>query len=576
MLHKSELHQGRADILKERSTPGVILALIVLIVLPACAHSPDSPRQSQHLVEAGKNLTFAFSDSVEGYGYFMSYRYERMRNQLALIDDDETNGVDGEATMHGSGFIDSSSKIIAYSNLSIKGNYSKKIWDGRYHLEEEYGSSGIVLIENSSLSFRPAALSIGAGYYANNPVNLSLPLSRSNWIKNRATGISMTNSADHATSLIGDYYFMARDIQSTSDLVNHLNASISEKVIDGMSSIEAFKADPLVVDYELLASRPVLEFDEAYAGNFSINKRMDIGNYDDVFNLTFYVDDDVEGSGYYMRYKSTKLQDDSGIEGNDIVNKQFTRGTGDLKLSMQLGDFRIRNNTTNDEDRLYLAIVTLAENAFAVYRPSSLGLQEGYYAASPIALRKRISDEASIKNRPNGVSMAHGVLGAKMLRKDNQFEAFSSWSYPDYTTMNITEDVIDGRIRTRVLAGAMHPDTYNVLLMPDLNHSSMWRAPLEVDEDYRGNISIKSGINITSDYTLEGDEFYDDWLPCCEGGPGGKNATMRAGEDASDDELPCCSYGYYSLGSNYRSLLGESMEGMFNCSCFMIPGDAAG
>jgi hypothetical protein len=249
-----------------------------------------------------------------------------------------------------------------------------------------------------------------------------------------------------------------------------------------------------------------------------------------------------------------------------------------------MGQFRIRNNTSEDNPDWY-TVLSLKDNASAYFAPWSISAGTGYYARHPLAFSSKISDETSMKNRVMATSMRQRVSDARSLQKSNEFETLSSWAIPSHSIMNISEDVEEGRARFGVLQGVMYYDKVGEDLEADYYKSALRRSPVEFEEEYRGNFHISSSMNLTTGYDYDYKGLYGgrdykndyDYLPCCTLDVVAKmlDANFTKDDDALDD-LPCCSGGYYKLSNYYQDLLGESMEGLFNCSCFKIWGNMTG
>jgi hypothetical protein len=113
----------------------------------------------------------------------------------------------------------------------------------------------------------------------------------------------------------------------------------------------------------------------------------------------------------------------------------------------------------------------------------------------------------------------------------------------------------------------------------------MRRPPVEFEEEYRGNFRIISSMNLSTGFIseqegLDGGRYYKndyDYLPCCTLDVVARKLDDNfTRDDDSSDNLPCCSGGYYKMSNYYQELLGDSMEGLFNCSCFKVWGNISG
>ena len=118
--------------------------------------------------------------------------------------------------------------------------------------------------------------------------------------------------------------------------------------------------------------------------------------------------------------------------------------------------------------------------------------------------------------------------------------------------MNIEEDLVDGRARFGALQLAGIPvdeepeegSEEEQVLGPAMK---AWKNPLiEMDENYVGSFHIKKNMTLFTD--SDDKETEDSWLPCCSGG-------------------------FSDL--NYEDINAfKSARGVFDCTCFRVPGKA--
>ena len=152
--------------------------------------------------------------------------------------------------------------------------------------------------------------------------------------------------------------------------------------------------------------------------------------------------------------------------------------------------------------------------------PMSYG--NGYYARNPIRYDSLLKEKTCIKNYRPLTSMHHEVEYAKALDKEiNVIVKDKTYWYEDpiyegvgYTTMNIVEDVTDGRTHIGVLQGEPNYMNNTGYLIPT---TSAWKNPMiEIDEDYIGTYHIEKNMTLNVPYKLEIVE--SDWLTCCFSG----------------------------------------------------------
>ena len=143
--------------------------------------------------------------------------------------------------------------------------------------------------------------------------------------------------------------------------------------------------------------------------------------------------------------------------------------------------------------------------------------------------------------------MDHRVEQAHGLNK-----ALDAQSDATDTTMNVEEDIIDGKAHFGVLQLAGIPrdeeaeEEEEEGEMPILGLAmKAWQKPLiYVDEDYLGTYHIKKNMTLTA--SSDEEEKDDAWLPCCSAG----YLIMPT---------------YYQKGSKG---FGSNVKGVFDCTCF--------
>ncbi len=201
------------------------------------------------------------------------------------------------------------------------------------------------------------------------------------------------------------------------------------------------------------------------------------------------------------------------------------------------------------------SVVQMKEDSKMTYSPLVMGLGSGYYSLNPVVFNSLLKEEDWIKNRDGLNSLYHRVDHAQGLNKvlDAQSDATN-------TTMNIEEDLVDGRAHFGVLQIQGIPvdeepeeesedeseeesEEVQVLGLAMKN----WKKPLiEIDEDYLGSFHIKKNMNLY--ISSEEAEEEDPWLPCCFGGFNDMN---------------------YADAEAFKSA-----RGVFDCICFRVPAKA--
>ncbi len=239
--------------------------------------------------------------------------------------------------------------------------------------------------------------------------------------------------------------------------------------------------------------------------------------------MTFDFEQSVDGSGYFMTYRYIQLDTPTtGQKGPMYKDYAHGSGTIDNEIVIQAQDIRTHNLSGGYiEDMTYTCISAQEDNSM-VYSPMTMSYGNGYYARNPIRYESLLKEKTCIKNYRPLTSMHHEVEYAKALDKEiNVIVKDKYYSYTDplyegvgYTTMNIVEDVTDGRTHIGVLQG--EPGSMNVTgyVTPD---TSAWKNPMiEIDEDYIGTYHIEKNMTLEVPYKLEIIE--SDWLTCCFGG----------------------------------------------------------
>ena len=279
-------------------------------------------------------------------------------------------------------------------------------------------------------------------------------------------------------------------------------------------------------------------------------------------DLKFDFEQNVSGMGFYASYKYAQMPDATGIEGrqfNGVEAKNKAHGSGKIDADSKMYAESTYTNKTwingaYDEDGEVIqseeestSIVQMKEDSNMVYSPLAMVIGSRYYNVHPVAFNSLLQEEDWIKNRDGLNSLHHMVDLAHGINKvlDAQSDATNN-------TMNIEEDLVDGRARFGALQLAGIPvdeepeegSEEEQVLGPAMK---AWKNPLiEMDENYVGSFHIKKNMTLFTD--SDDKETEDSWLPCCSGG-------------------------FSDL--NYEDINAfKSARGVFDCTCFRVPGKA--
>ena len=220
-----------------------------------------------------KNLSFNFEQSVQGNGYYMTYKYAKMGN------------VELKDYAHGSGSLDNSAILASYD--AIKKTH---LWNADWN---DYNVSCIQYKETTHATYAPTKIAVGTGYYAANPLNYDSLIKEKTWLKNRASGTSMQNEVEYAHKLDKDLSAVVKDYTNfTYDPLYKSNAfsqmKVTEDVGEGKIHIGVLQANS---DFGgvyganslnsawkggVHAAKPAIEIDEDYFGTYHVEKNMTI------------------------------------------------------------------------------------------------------------------------------------------------------------------------------------------------------------------------------------------------------------------------------------------------------------
>jgi hypothetical protein len=241
---------------------------------------------AEALFTLDKALNFSLDQSVNGQGYFMSYKYARMENRMGPYGI-FNNGVESLDYQHGSGTLQSD------LNLNAIGTHIKEGVNEVYGLDYQEATSKIEINDSTAAFYSPAAIALGNGFFASNPIRFNSLLQQNTMIKNRGSGTYMSHEVGYARGLDKNLKLLVYEFQSEEDPeITMMN--ISEDVYDGKAHIGVLQGHPSLVDKVASAYNksavvsPLIDFDEDYIGSFHIEKRMNITA---IFDLTQDDDD---------------------------------------------------------------------------------------------------------------------------------------------------------------------------------------------------------------------------------------------------------------------------------------------
>ena len=216
-----------------------------------------------------KNVSFSFEQSVQGNGYYMTYKYARMGN------------TEFKDYAHGSGSLDNEAVLTSYT-----ADHKYHLWNADWN---DYNVSCIQYKETTHAVYAPARIAIGTGYYAVNPLNYDSLIKEKTWIKNRLAGSEMQNEVEYAHKLDKDLSVTVKDFTNfTYDPLFKSNAvtqmKIKEDVSEGKIHIGALQANSNFVGtlgnnvlrgpHATAWYQPAVEIDEDYFGTYHVEKNM--------------------------------------------------------------------------------------------------------------------------------------------------------------------------------------------------------------------------------------------------------------------------------------------------------------
>jgi hypothetical protein len=246
------------------------------------------------------NISINLVQSSYGTGFISSYSYVNMPDPLGNFQGVAGQGLSGMAAKHlahGSGKIDQNSRILAYSYYSEIGVIPTQ---GGAELEPVIDDDDITAIpyinltEDTSMIYSPLVMAIGNGYYARNPISQRSLLEDSTCIKNLDTGSSLYNEIEYAKAF-------QKKLEAQADYIDLANTTMKfdETIKEGTARVGALELEeiPTYRDMEeytesgeepevvsvlfIKKSKPLIETDEIYIGDFHLNASISLSSLDE-------------------------------------------------------------------------------------------------------------------------------------------------------------------------------------------------------------------------------------------------------------------------------------------------------
>jgi hypothetical protein len=226
------------------------------------------PQYTNQIID--RNVSFSFEQTVQGNGYYMTYKYAKAGN------------AEFKDYAHGSGSLDSESILSTYNKT-----HQYHLWNADWN---DASANCIQFKETTHAVYAPTRIAIGTGYYAVNPLNYDSLIKEKTWIKNRLAGSEMQNEVEYAHKLDKDLSATVKDWKNfTYDPLFQSNAitqmSLKEDVGEGKIHIGVLQANNDFVGTPLLLPgasgkhatawyKPAVEIDEDYFGTYHVEKNM--------------------------------------------------------------------------------------------------------------------------------------------------------------------------------------------------------------------------------------------------------------------------------------------------------------
>jgi hypothetical protein len=250
----------------------VLLAIMMAVFGLAMAQDITPGTYPYEVAE--KNITFNFEQSVNGNGYFVTYRYAKM-GALALKD-----------YLHGSGSIDNN--LVMFAQNSIKETHPvKKDWN-------DETVNCLSLREDNKMVYSPMKIAIGTGYYATNPLVYDSLLKEKTWVKNYRAMTSMHHEVEYAHGLTKKLDVLAKERTNRTYDPEWLGVGVTQMKVDEhvdegkahfgvlqgpedlsgvYSPVYAYPTEN-VFHMANAWKNPSIEIDEDYFGTYDIVKNM--------------------------------------------------------------------------------------------------------------------------------------------------------------------------------------------------------------------------------------------------------------------------------------------------------------
>ncbi len=284
-------------------------------------------------------------------------------------------------------------------------------------------------------------------------------------------------------------------------------------------------------------------------------------------NLTFSIDQKVSGAGFFSTYRYALIPYVKGPEGRlfngaEAKNQAHASGTQDTESLFSAGSTYVNENNLNPKIKVVgemikkikeykedaTSVIGIKEDNALTYSPMSLSVGLRYYDRHPLAFNSLISDGFWIKNRDGLSSLHHVVADAHALSKQLDANSDVNVHFANLS-LNVEEDLTEGKSHFGALRLAEYPrdEEPEDEETPTLGTAmKLWHnVPVELDEDYIGSFHMKKNMTLA---WREFSEKYDyAWLPCCSGG---------------------------FLDMNPIERVDRSISGVFDCTCYKVPGEA--
>jgi hypothetical protein len=259
-----------------------LLVLFVLISIAAAEHEDDGL-----IYREENNLTFEISQTVQGMGFFATYKYAHMIDALGT-EGSQFNGAEGKNKAHGSGSIDTESLLSASSSYTNESDLNKEYDEGTVPEEyEENSASSVELKEDNKLTYSPTAMAVGTRYYTLHPIAFNSLIDVETWIKNRNGFNSIRNRIEKAHGLDE-----AIDALSSSDSTptTLTTMKVEDSLVEGEAHFGALQlagipkgeeSEEETIDGGLAIKawqNPLVNIDQDYVGTYQIKNNITLAS----------------------------------------------------------------------------------------------------------------------------------------------------------------------------------------------------------------------------------------------------------------------------------------------------------